>query len=44
MTNRYFIKDIGSVEEAFIERYVALCEQPEVIRSYTRYYWWPEAA
>jgi transposase len=43
VANRYF-EDIGSLEEALVERCVALCGQPEVIRSYTRYRWWPEAA
>jgi hypothetical protein len=27
-----------------VERCVALRGQPEVIRSYTRYHWWPDAA
>jgi hypothetical protein len=27
-----------------VERCVALCEQPELIRSYIRYHWWPHAA
>ena len=43
VANRYF-EDIGSLEEALVERCVALCGQPEIIRSYTRYHWWPEAA
>jgi DDE superfamily endonuclease len=43
VANRYF-EDIGSLEEALVERCVALCGQPEVIRSYTRYRWWSEAA
>jgi len=43
VANRYF-EDIGSLEEALVERCVALCGQPEIIRSYTRHHWWPEAA
>lgn len=43
VANRYF-EDITFLEEALIERCVALCGQPEVIRSYTRYHWWPETA
>ena len=43
VANRYF-EDIGSLEEALIERCVALCGQPGIIRSYTHYHWWPEAA
>jgi transposase len=30
--------------EALVERCRALCEQPELIRSYIRYHWWSEAA
>lgn len=43
VANRYF-EDIEFLEEALIERCVALCAQPEIIRSYTHYHWWPEAA
>ncbi len=43
VANRHF-EEIGEVEEALIERCVALCERPEVIRSYTSYHWWPGAA
>jgi transposase len=43
VANRYF-EEIEDLEEALIERCVALCNQPEVIRSYTRYHWWPQAA
>jgi transposase len=43
VANRYF-EEIEELEEALVERCVALCNQPEVIRSYTRYHWWPEAA
>jgi DDE superfamily endonuclease len=43
VANRHFerIEDLG---EALVGRCVALGDQPEVIRSYTRYHWWPEAA
>jgi hypothetical protein len=27
-----------------VERCLALLDQPELIRSYTRYHWWPNAA
>src|SRR5919202_6384015 len=43
VANRYF-EEIEELEEALVERCVALGDQPEVIRSYTRYHWWPEAA
>ncbi len=39
---RHF-EEIEDLEEAPVERCVALGEQPEVIRSYIRYHWWPEA-
>ena len=38
-----FFDDLEGLEEALIERCVALCGQPEIIRSYTHYHWWPEA-
>lgn len=43
VANRFF-EEIEELEEALIERCVALCSQPEIIRSYTHYYWWPEVA
>ena len=43
VANRYF-EEIEKLEEALGERCVALCNQPQLIRSYTRYHWWPEAA
>ncbi len=43
VANRHF-EEIEDLEEALLERGVALCDQPEIIRSYTRYRWWPEAA
>lgn len=44
VANRYYFEELESLEEALIERCVALCGQPEIIRSYTHYHWWPEAA
>lgn len=41
--NRYF-EEIEELEEALVERCLALLDQPEVIRSYIRYHWWPEVA
>jgi hypothetical protein len=35
---------IEDLEEALVGRCVALRDQPEVIRSYIRYHWWPHAA
>ncbi|MCA1729416.1 MAG: IS630 family transposase [Actinobacteria bacterium] len=43
VANRHF-EHIEDLEEALIERCVALCDQSETIRSYTSYHWWPEAA
>jgi transposase len=43
VANRHFEK-IEELEEALIERCVTLCNRPEIIRSYTRYHWWPQAA
>jgi transposase len=43
VANRYF-EEIGDLEKALVERCVALGDQPEVIRSYIRYHWWPNAA
>ena len=43
VANRYF-EEIEQIEEALAGRCVALGEQPELIRRYTRYHWWPEAA
>jgi hypothetical protein len=33
VANRYF-EEIEGLEEALVERCVALCDQPEIIRSY----------
>jgi transposase len=43
VANRHF-EEIEGLEEALIERCIALCDQPEIIRSYTCYHWWPKAA
>ncbi len=43
VANRYF-EEIEELEEALIERCIALRNQPELIRSHTRYHWWPKAA
>lgn len=43
VANRHF-EEIGDLEEALMDRCVALREQPEVIRSYLRYHWWPDVA
>ena len=43
VANRHFER-IEEMEEELVERCVALRERPEVIRSYLRYHWWPNAA
>jgi transposase len=43
VANRHF-EEMDDLEEALVERCVSLHEQPDLIRSYTRYHWWPEAA
>jgi transposase len=43
VANRYF-EEIEDLEEALVERCVALCNQPELVRAYTRYHWWPQVA
>lgn len=43
VANRHF-EEIDELEEALVERCVALGEQPKTIRSYLRYHWWPRAA
>ena len=43
VANRHF-EEIEELEEALGERCVALSEQPDLIRSYLRYHWWPQAA
>lgn len=43
VANRYF-GEMDDLEEALVERCVSLHQQPDLIRSYTLYHWWPEAA
>ena len=43
IANRHF-EAIEELEEVLVERCVALCDRPELIRSYLRYHWWPNAA
>jgi len=43
VANRHFER-IEDLEEALVGRCVALRDQPELIRSYIRYHWWPNAA
>jgi transposase len=43
VANRYF-EAIEDLQEALVDRCVTLREEPELIRSYIRYHWWPEAA
>jgi transposase len=43
VANRHF-EEIEDLEEALVQRCVALLDQRELIRSYTCYHWWPQAA
>jgi len=43
LANRHF-EEMDDLEEVLVERCVSLGDQPETIRSYTLYHWWPEAA
>ena len=43
IANRYFER-MDDLEEALVERCVGLLGQPQTIRSYICYHWWPEAA
>lgn len=43
VANRHF-EQMVDLEEALVGRCRALCEQPEIIRSYIRYHWWPQTA
>jgi transposase len=43
VANQHFER-IEQMEEALAKRCVALRDQPEIIRSYIRYHWWPNAA
>jgi transposase len=40
----HLLESLEELEEALVERCVALCEQTELIRSHTNYHWWPDAA
>jgi hypothetical protein len=35
---------LEELEEALVERCVALCEQADLIWSHTHYHWWPDVA
>jgi len=43
VANRLF-EEIEEVEEVLMERCVQLLDQTEVIRDFTNYHWWPQAA
>lgn len=43
VANRLF-EDLDELEEALVERCVALLEQTDLIRSHTLYHWWLDAA
>ena len=43
VANRHF-EEIEELEEALVERCVALGDQPDLLRSYIRYHWWPNTA
>ncbi len=43
VANRLF-EDLDRLEEALMDRCVALSEQTDLIRSLTNYHWWPDAA
>jgi transposase len=43
VANRHF-EEIVELEGALVGRCLALRDRPELIRSYIRYHWWPEAA
>jgi transposase len=42
VAKRHF-EEIEELEEALVERCVTLSNQPELIRSYLCYHWWPNA-
>jgi transposase len=44
VANRHYFEQIADQEEALVDRCLALSERPELIRSYIRYHWWPDAA
>ena len=43
VANRHF-EEIEELEEALVDRCVALSNQPKLIRYHLRYHWWPNAA
>jgi transposase len=43
MANRPF-EDLDGLEDALVERCLALSEQPGLIRGCTGYHWWPDTA
>jgi DDE superfamily endonuclease len=43
VANRHF-EQIEEMEQTLANRCMALGEQPDLIRSYLRYHWWPNAA
>lgn len=43
VANSYF-ETIEELEQVLTERCISLADQPEIIRSYTNYHWWPEVA
>ena len=43
VANRLF-EALDELEEALVERCLALSEQPQLVSSCTRYHWWPDAA
>jgi hypothetical protein len=43
VANRLF-EDLDELEEALVDRCMALSERTELIRSCTNYHWWPAAA
>lgn len=43
VANRPF-SGLDQLEDALVERCLALSERPDVVRSHTLYHWWPDAA
>ncbi len=43
IANRLF-EGLDELEEALVERCLAFSERPDLLRSHTRYHWWPETA
>ena len=42
VANRCFA-DLGKLSEALEQRYLALAQQPDLIRGHTLFAWWPQA-